>query len=512
MLKTSESYNPYTDARRCGIRVSFELVDLDAGDTASATVTDECELSKVEQTHNHINTLTKKYATLEPDYWKLDGSFILPEKDKIKEEQTGWWSNAMSDESGNFADSTSLYLAWSKSQSSVGFTMHFDDKGNQYPTLFRISAYDEVGLLLKESVFKNTSATCEIMFPIENYRIIAFEFLKTSEPFRRVRVSEITFGIIKEYTEENIVSATMNYSFSPMCDSLPASEFTVTVDNADASWNMANPEGIFAYLQKSQALDVKLMINGDSIDMGKFFFAKAEAEDNSMTAKITAYDKVYWLDSVKYRGGCDGTWTFGLAIATILESSNLGITYTMPNEVSLREVGKSLPKDISCREAICKLSLAARVSVYMDRNSNLVFFDPLLEKKVEDNLTFDVMYAPPKITIGDNINIIELTAKNEYKEDSETVYTAKDGANDTVLQVATFETPVAHNGQAIAEWLLEMKKHRLLYAFSERGNPAREVGDKVVVQDGYGGERRMLITKENYTFDGGLSCDTEVWG
>ncbi len=512
MLKTTDTFNPYTDARRCGIRVSFELVDLDAANTASVAVSDECGISNSLQTHNQINTVEKKYATLEEDYWKLDGSFNLPEEGAIKEEQTGWWSEAISDEDCYFANYPTLNFAWSKSQPSVGFTLHFDEKANQYPTRFRITAYDEYGEVIKRTVVENDSPFCEVLFPVENYRLLVFEMIKTSEPHRRVRVAEVTFGVIKEYTEGNIVSATMNYSFSPMCDSLPTSELTVTVDNADAAWNMANPEGIFAYLQQSQPLDTQLVINGERVDMGRFFFAKAEAEDDSMTAKITAYDKVYWLDTVKYRGGCDGVWTFGLAIDTVLKCSGLNITYTMPDGISSREVGTSLPQDISCREAICKLALAARVSVYMDRNSNLVFFDPVLDKRVVDTLTFDVMHSVPKITVGDKVNIVELTANNEYKENASEVFIASDVGSDAVLQTAAFDTPVAVEGQAVANWLLEMKKRRLTYAVTERGNPAREIGDKVVVYDGYGGERRMLVIKENYTFDGGLSCDTEVWG
>ena len=306
-----------------------------------------------------------------------------------------------------------------------------------------------------------------------------------------------------------MVSASVDYEFSPISESLPTSEFTLTIDNADASWNMANPKGVYAYLQQTQPLDVYFQINGESVFMGRYFFATASAEDDSMTAKITAYDKVYWLDSIKYRGGEDGTWTFEQAISTIIASSGLGLTYTMSDELAGREVMRSLPKECSCREAICQLAIAARCSVLLDRNANLVFFDPIVEARAVDSLDYDVMATMPKITVGEKFNAVELTVKNEYTE-KETVWSAVDSTSNEIPQVSEHSNPVSADGTATAEWLLEMLKRRISYTVTERGNPAREIGDSVIIYDAYGGTRKGVVTKQSFNFDGGLSCDTEV--
>lgn len=110
MLETSKAYNPYTDTRKCGILVTFEMVDVDAAKTAVASATDKCEMSKVNQTHNRIENMEKKYAMLEKDYWGLDGSFELPQKSYIPHEQTGWWSKEISDNDGTFSTPPNLYL------------------------------------------------------------------------------------------------------------------------------------------------------------------------------------------------------------------------------------------------------------------------------------------------------------------------------------------------------------------------------------------------------------------
>ena len=509
MLETSKNYDPYTDTRKCGIIVTFEMVDIDAAETTTPSVTDECEMSKVYQTHNHTEGMAKKYAMLERDFWKLDGTFVLPQKDLVASEQTGWWSEKISNDEGVFEEHPCLIFEWDSDQSSVGFTLFFDDVANQYPTLFQITAYDENGLIKKRTLVENSSVKCEVNVPIENYRRVEFEMLETSEPNRRVRITEVIFGVIQRFNNSNVVSASVDYEFSPISESLPTSELTLTIDNSDASWNMANPKGVYSYLQQTQPLDVYFQINGESVFMGRYFFATASAEDDSMTAKITAYDKVYWLDSIKYRGGEDGTWTFEQAISTIIASSGLGITYAMSEELAGREVMRSLPKECSCREAICQLAVAARCSVLFDRYANLVFFDPLIEANAVDSLDYDVMATMPKITVGEKINAVELTVKNEYTE-KEKVWSVADSTSNEIPQVSEHSNSVTSEGTETATWLLEMLKRRVSYSVTERGNPAREIGDSVIVYDAYGGTRKAVVTKQSFNFDGGLSCDTEV--
>ena len=509
MLETSKDYNPYSDTRKCGIIVTFEMVDIDAAETAIPSVTGECELSKAYQTHNHIEGMAKKYAVLERDFWKLDGTFVLPQKELVPNEQTGWWSDKISNAEGVFDEPPSLIFEWELPQSSVGFTLFFDDVANQYPSRFQITAYNESGLIIKRTIIENTSVKCEVNLPIENYIRLEFQMLQTSEPHRRVRLTEVIFGVIQRFNNSNVVSASVDYEFAPISESLPTSELTITIDNADASWNMANPKGVYSYLQQTQPLDVYFQINGESVFMGRYFFATASAEDDSMTAKITAYDKVYWLDSIKYRGGEDGTWTFEQAISTIIASSGLGITYAMSEDLAGREVMRSLPKECSCREAICQLAVAARCSVLFDRYANLVFFDPLVEANAVDSLDYDVMATMPKITVGEKINAVELTVKNEYTE-KETVWSVTDSSNEEIPQVSEHSNSVASDGTATASWLLEMLKRRTSYNVTERGNPAREIGDSVMIYDAYGGTRKAVVTKQSFNFDGGLSCDTEV--
>lgn len=512
MIPMPETYLPYADIRRCGLQVTFEMVDVDAAETAEAAVSDACEMAQITQTHDRTEHPSCRYASLEQDYWRLDGSFLLPEQEELPLQQTGWWSDKISGADGVFDTPPVLRFSWNADQSSVGFTVCFDDAGEQYASCFRLRAYDADGVILKDVLVENAAVRCELDAPVEHYRTVTLEFLRTHEPFRRARVTEVIFGLIKRFTQENTVSATLDYSFSPIGENLPTNELTLTIDNSDASWNMANPKGVYAYLQQTQPLDVSLTIGEDSVYMGRFYFTTASAEDNAMTAKITANDRVYWLDSIKCRLGSTGTWTLEQAARTVLETAGMDIPISMPVELGERVVRRALPKDCSCRDALRLLAQAAQCTCRMDRNGTLTFFDALQLDTASGFLDLNRMEESPRMKVASEINTVELTVPNEYDEDTdETVYTASDRRDGEPVQTAEYENAAAAD-DALTGWLLRFHKRRLSYTVTERGDPAKEPADIVSVSDSYGGRQDVLITRLKFNYDGGFSCETEGCG
>jgi hypothetical protein len=512
MISTSATYTPYADVRHCGISVSFELIDVDAANKATATTNSPGKLSQIKQTHDRNENMSAKYALLEKDYWALDGTFDLLPRD-ISTLQTGWWSSVISNTDGAFTTNPALAFSWPDNQSSVGYTICFDEATGDYASKFIVRVRDAAGKLINERTIENNSPRCVVDMPTEGYRSVSFVFLSTSKPRRRVRVAEVLFGIVQHFTEANTESATLENSFSPDSSSLPSSELTLVIDNADAAWNMANPKGIYAYLQQSQPLDIHFTINGEAVYMGRYYFTSASAEDESMTAKITAHDKLYWLDGAKYHGGSSGAWTLGDAIADVLAASGVDIPIKMPETLAARQVGRSLPKDCSCRDAIRLLAQAACSACRMDRTGTLIFFDPLEESTISDTLDYNNMAAMPQIAVAEKVNKLELLARNDYDPDSaDLTYIVSAVASGESPRAAFCENAVTVDGKAVALWLLTLRQRRLTYRVQERGNPARDIADTVRVSDAYGGVRPAVVLRQSFAFDGGLSCETELGG
>ena len=216
----------------------------------------EAEISKIEQTYNEVISMTNKIGTLEHNQVLLDGSWVFPDEDDNG--QVGWWSEVLSDASGEFTTPQVLEFNFTGDESSVGFTIFFDGKADEYPTDFTVETLDSTDTLISsETVTGNTETTYISEASSDGYRKLKLTFNKTSKPYRRVRVCGVIFGIIQTFDETNTKELDILYELSPTMESLPTNEMIITIDNTDRKYNLINPNGLYAYLQDGQSLDVK---------------------------------------------------------------------------------------------------------------------------------------------------------------------------------------------------------------------------------------------------------------
>ena len=504
--------NPYSPERWSAVRVVFQLVDVDAAEDATPTATSEAEISKLEQTHNRVFETDKKLATLEHNYFLLDGSHVLP--DETDNGEVGWWSGEISDSNGNFSIPQVLEFVFSEPQSSIGFTVIFDDKAEEYASNFKIEVFDASDVLLAEdNVVDNTSAHYISETPVDSYRRVKITFFKTAMPFRRVRVCEVIFGIVQVFSGKDVTQLKLLQQVSVGMESLPSNELTVTLENLSRRYNMANPQGIYKYLQDGQPLDVKIGV-GESqnsieyVNAGRYYYTSSKAQDSSMTAQIIANDWLYFLEG-KCQVGTTGTWTVDEAVAAVIADSGLPITTNIPSSIGNRVINKCIPQDTTHREALRMIAQASMSACFFNREHELEFVDLALGDVV-DELGNSNLYEPAEISVSDPINTVKITVRDEYAQ-TETVYTATNKKLDETEKVKLINNPLVAN-QDVAEWLLSVYQKRIYYDLRERGNPAREIADTVRIYDVYGENRNAIITKQEYIYDGALRANSEAWG
>ena len=520
MQNTSPSYNPYPVERWTNIRVVFELVDIDAAEDATPTVTSEAEISKLEQTHDRTLEMTNKIGTLEHNQFLLDGSYDFPDTDNG---QVGWWSSEISNSNGILETPQVLEFTFTESQSSVGFMVIFDDKADEYASDFNIEIFDLSNSLLSEdNVIGNTKHTYISETPVDGYGKVRITFTKTSKPFRRVRVCEVVFGIIQTFDGSNTTDLKLLYELSPSMESLPSNELSVTIENIDRKYNMINPQGIYKFLQQGQGLNVEIGVgpadNIERVNMGRFYFTSSSAEDSSMTAQIVAHDKIYDLDGSICRIGQDGTWTVSQAVDAVLLDSGLDVTVTIPTIIGDRLINRCIPQNVSHRQALRMIAQAGMSVCYFNRDDELVFTE-LAEGTIADTLDNSNLYTPAKISVSERINTVEIVSRNEYHYNSwdekietlETIYTATNKEPDETDKVKSIDNPLVSD-VAVADWLLGVYQKRIGYDLQGRGNPTTELTDTVKIYDAYNENRNAIITKEEYLFDGTLKANTTAWG
>ena len=505
--------NAYPDTRWVGLRFTFEFVDQEARGDAIPSSSAQDPSSQIRQVLDETEKTTAAYANLEHNRWGLSRSFkILPTT--MSGIQTGWVCSVMSNADCRFTANPYLEFGFTEPHSSIGFSLHFDEATGIKPTQFRVQTFSSSGAVISEQLVENHGNTAVVDLLSPDYTRVRFEFIETSRPFSRVRVSEVLFGIIESFDSTSVAEATLDYSVSPIAEALPSRQCVVRIDNSDQRFNLINPHGIYAYLQQPQSFHVSMGIGSsrDSIEyvnMGEFYFATASAADSSLTAEITAYDWFYWMEKGTYSNQATGTWSLREAVVNILANAEIDCPVTIPSAAAGRTLVK-VTDEMTNREAL-RLSLqAACCTAYFDRNGTLVVLD-LAQKAPVDTLTSDNMTGPPVVTMEETVNTVRLSTRDPATNE-EVVYTASNITAHEMTQVMTVSNSMVHAsmGQTVAEWLLRLSQGRLTYSVSGRGNPATVLTDTVTIYDYFGVNRNAVITKQRFHYDGGLAAESEA--
>lgn len=497
------TYNPYSDERYISSEASFELIDVDAAISAATSGDSGLFFSKPEQTHDKITSMTNRVATLEPNEWVLDGGYTCISENIANNGEVGYWSEVLSDENGNI-DITREFT-FEIPQDSRAFTVIFDDTTNDCASDFELTAYNSNGDVINtQIVTDNESSVVIVDLAAENYTKIVAHFTKTNKPHRHLRICEVVFGYLKIFNDDEIVSVSLEFDSSIDSQNLPTKKLVLTIDNTDRRYNIISPTGIYKYLQKGQGLNISIFINGERVTMGRFYFESSKSNDNSMTAQITAYDRLYFLDDIECNIGTTGTWTVSQAVEAVITDSKLPITYEIPENIGNRNINKWIPQNTSIREALRLIAQAGMSVCYINRLDVLVFKEPGLGEYT-DLLDNDRMSQYPDVSDTGLINSVEITSRNEYEENSEEIkYTASNIQPDEDERLLSINNPLV-NSNEVANWILKMAGYRIQYDISERGNPEREIQDIINIYDVYGENKNAVVLTQKFDVDIGLT-------
>lgn len=506
MQGTSANYAPYVDEIRTDALIEFELIDVDAAKVAGATSnTESTSFSKLPQVHNNITQNSMKLATLERDLWTLDGSFSLP--NRVDNLETGYFSSTLSDASG--ACDVLITFTFSEPQDSDGFTLIFDTKAEEVASEFTITTYNQSGTVIgSKTVTGNSDVVCYVDLPTLRYMRIDLRFTRTAKPYRRIRLTEFVFGRIQQFKSDKIKDMRVIYESGVYMENMPASTLTFTIDNSDRGYNVLNPEGIYAFLQQGQGINASITVNGESVNMGRFYFETAKANDDALTATVTAYDLLYRLDNSTCNIGTTGTWTVQQAVEAVVADSGAELTINIPSEIGSRVIGKCIPQNTRHREALRYIAQAGRCVLYFNR------IGELKAKEYDWTEAVDILTGRNMRSWGDAkdtglINFVKVSVKNDYAK-TEVAYTATDRQLGEPLKVLEVNNPLAT--QETANWILQCVKHRNRYDAPVQANPARDIGDCISIANVYGYSDNAVITKQETAYDGKILDTITAYG
>lgn len=509
MIPVSDSYAPFTAIRRVGVDVRFGVIDVTAKPGASVTLgTGDIFGTGGAETIDDISVPTGKYAALEKNLWSLDGTYdILP--DDLDTAETGVWFDAVSDENGEFPEDISVYYRFSGAVSTIGWSLLFDTLAGQYPTRVRCVAYGQNGDVMADVSFDTSAmgAAQYLPYQLMDYYAVRFYFNGTNEPYRRIRLVEVDFGLTEKHTANTVGEVSISYGLDLTSESLPARELTFNFDNSAKKYNLLDPSGIYEYLQKGQSVTAAMVVNGESVDMGEFTFNSATTNKSVIVPRIRCTDLVYALDRESYKNGRDGEIPLSRAVTEVIGRADVEVVYG-PG-VADRPVVLAIESKTKRREALRLLGQAAMCAVWTDRH-NVVHMEDIEPGEPVREFTANDLYNFNGITVSEPLEVVEVEVLNPFLESEEPViYTAGEGH---LTETITNPCVAPSMGNQVAAWLLERLGRQKRYKVKCRCDPAVEIGDTVRIDDIFGNRGIAIVTALDISYNGSLSATMEAVG
>lgn len=231
-----------------------------------------------------------RYATMEQDYFKADGSMIfLPEESpyvQFIQNRSCTTKDVLGTVTIRFDDSYSI----------KGFTIEFDES---YPTEFKIKTAET------EKLYQNNGSefSTQDNFGITSYIQIIPQTMVGGK--QRFRINKVLMGVGLSFTNDDIKSSSLKEQVNAVCEELPSIEYSLTVQDYEQKFNVDNDNSFVNFLETGQQVPVTVGLEMDDesvewMQMANVYLYDWKAQKGSMN--FTAKD-IFAFMTDTYSGG-----------------------------------------------------------------------------------------------------------------------------------------------------------------------------------------------------------------
>lgn len=400
-------------------KIVFGLYDVTAKDDAQLTANDKqtfCNLDELQE--ENVNEV--KYATLEKNYFNLDGSKVLLNYTS-RATGTGLWSKSMSNSKGLFQTPPTLVINFSQSHSSNGLTFQFSE--DNYCSDLNIKYYNG-NTLIKDLNFTPNQSTYFCSEIVGNYNKIVITFKKTNNPYRYLKLINIIYGQNRVFEPSEITSANILEEIDPLSNEISINTLEFSIFSRDESFNMLNPKGIYKLLQSRQMFKVYEMNDGKEMDMGTFYLDEWKNETEAIS-NMKAIDLIGLLDKTTYYGGIFYDEQVDIILIRILETANMDEHTITFDDDNLRKIHLSGYIPICThREAIQQVLFSAGLVADCSRSKKIKIY------KLKDSNIKNIPYSRKKqdsetIELNDIVTGVQVTSHQYLYNTNTQVYSEK---------------------------------------------------------------------------------------
>lgn len=192
----------------------------------------------------------KNYASLEQDYFKLDGTFVLPNNEVSKNPGLGYLSQDTFENDMEIPTRPFMLTMGEGVHNKInGLTIYFV---NNKPLKFEI----EVKSIDNENIETFTEKDClisengiiQLIFSERKILFVKIYIQDVLYPNRRIRLQEIDFGLSMIYEGAELISFKTIEEIDRFNDSIPSNEIEVKIGDFSSNFDFKNKKGITSYL------------------------------------------------------------------------------------------------------------------------------------------------------------------------------------------------------------------------------------------------------------------------
>ena len=368
-----------------------------------------------------------KYATLEKNFWALDGTFTTLDAGN---EGIAFCSKEMSDGEGKFCYSPTIVRTYGNYYSSVGISLQFDVNSSEYPKEFIITWYSD-DVMISSKTFEADAVEYFAENVVENYNKIEITFVSTHIPYRYIKITRIEDGLLRTIHASELTKLNLLEEISDDCSELSVNTLTFGVIVKDVNY----------LFQKSQPID---LYKGDKLYSS--FFLKSSTRDNKHMYNVVCEDPVGFLDSIMYLGGMYGMYfegeyaegiTFEELITDIMKDEYFN--FEIADDLKQKVIYGYLPY-VSKRKALQQACMAVGAVCDPARHSVIRFYSADSDVNEDVYIQNENIIKGGKIITGEYITKLNISEHSyEASEASETVYRGKVPQG---VQTLIFKKPV----------------------------------------------------------------------
>lgn len=314
---------------------------------------------------------TFRYATYEQDWWKADGTMLFPQP----ESSADYIFNQ-----GAISENTlgSITITFNTAYDIKGLTISFAE--GAYPTAFTVTN----GTVTYTYSNSGYYWTTEDIFDASTYLTITPTTMSMGT--QRLHIEQMFMGVGLSFTNKDIISVDKTEEVSPITESLPALDLSVTIQNYDGLWDVNNSSSSINYLESGQDVFVQY---GYELDDGSIYWmdgAAAKLTEWSATKQemsFSAADILATLTDTYYGGvvSASGTSAYDLAVAVLTDAGLDSDQYELDTYLNNVIIYNPIPA-VTHAEALQLIANAARARLRTDRTDGHIIMEFAAELEI----------------------------------------------------------------------------------------------------------------------------------